>query len=226
MKQFLKGSLRTTVAIFLALVGLVIVIASYSAVKDAYAKQQLKPLEQTRTWHSESTKSIGLDAYAKTKFLDGSMMVSAEILGFPEYLSRPANANATLIFEFLDKDGFKIISKPVQRSEFTFNVDGQGNKMGLSYQFKEPLSAERYQQLSRMDVLWTFVTEEPKPVPPVAQVPPEKPMLDHCEPNLSRAERLKRLAQYGTVRETGLDSYTAGWHTLKFLSGTELLRCQ
>lgn len=223
MKQFFKGSLRTAAAIFFALVGLVIVIAAYSAVKDAYAKQQLKPLEETRSWHSESTKSIGLDVYAKTKFLDGSMMVSAGVIGFPEYLMRPVNANANLIFEFLDKDGFKIISKPVERSEFTINIDDKGNKTGLSYQFKEPMSAERYQQLSRMDVLWTFATEEAKPA---AQVTPAKPMLDHCEPNLSKAERLKRLAQYGTVRQTGLDTYTAGGHSVNFLSGAEILRCQ
>lgn len=33
---------------------------------------------------------------------------------------------------------------------------------------------------------------------------------DHCAPNLSRAERLKRLALKGNVRETGANTYTAG----------------
>lgn len=226
MKEFLKGSLRTAISIFVALAGLAIVIAAYSAVKDSYAKQQLKPLEQMRPWHPDLGKSLGLDAYARTKFLDGNMMVSIQILGYPGYLSNPVNANAALIFEFLDKDGFKIVSKPVQLSEFNTNVDEQGHKTGLSYQFQEPMSADRYQRLGLMHVLWTLVPEEAKPVLPVAQVPPAKPMLDHCEPRLSKAERLKRLAQYGTVRQTGLDTYTAGWHLVKFLTGAELLSCQ
>jgi len=223
MKAFLKGSLRIAVSIFVALVGLTIVIAAYSAAKDAYAKHQLKPLEQTRSWHSDLPKSLELNPNARTKFLDGNMLVSIKVLGYPKYLLNPANANASLTFEFLDKDGFKIISKPVQLSEFTTNVDEQGQKAGLSYQFKEPMTADRYQQLGSMQVLWALVSEE---APPLSQVSPAKPMQDHCEPNLSKAERLKRLAQYGTVRQTGLDTYTAGWHSIKFLSGAELLRCQ
>jgi hypothetical protein len=222
MKELLKGTVRTSIAIFGALIGLTIVIAAYSAVKDSYAKQQLKPLEQMQPWHSDLAKSLGLDANARTKLIDGNMMVSVQMLGYPRYLLNPINANAALIFEFLDKDGFKIVSKPVQLTEFTTNVDDQGHKTGLSYQFKEPMTADRYQQLGQMQVLWTFVTEV---APQLPQIAPAKPMQDHCEPNLSKAERLKRLAQHGKLRETGSGNYEAGGHSLDFFNA-ELLGCR
>jgi hypothetical protein len=59
--------------------------------------------------------------------------------------------------------------------------------------------------------LWTFDTQIPKVVTPTSS---SKPLAvggtDHCAPSLSRAERLKRLAMFGTVRETGKDTYSAG----------------
>lgn len=226
MKEFLKGSFRTTVSIFFALVGLVIVIASYSAIKDFYVKQQLKPLEKARPWHYELGKSLGLDAYARTKFLDGNFMVSLQILGYPGYLLNPKNMNAALIFEFMDNDGFKIISKPIQLSEFTTIVDEQGQKTGLSYQFQESMTADRYQRLGQMRVLWTLATEDSNAIPSVAQVPSANQVLDHCEPNLSKGERLKRLAQYGKVRQTGSNRYIAGVHSLSYFSDGDLLGCQ
>jgi hypothetical protein len=42
--------------------------------------------------------------------------------------------------------------------------------------------------------------------------------LDHCAPGLTKAERLRLLAQYGAVRETIPDAYTAGDHSVYFNS--------
>ena len=51
---------------------------------------------------------------------------------------------------------------------------------------------------------------------------------DPCAPNLSRAERLRRLATFGQVRETGLETYEAGTHsvTLGFGYGVGLISCR
>lgn len=58
----------------------------------------------------------------------------------------------------------------------------------------------------------------PSEPPPAPQPAPEaKPVLDHCAPGLSKAERLKRLAQHGTVRETGAGEYQPGGRTINFI---------
>ena len=58
------------------------------------------------------------------------------------------------------------------------------------------------------------------------QAPEVKPQLDHCAPGISKAERLKRLSQYGTVREVGNASFEAGGRTVSFHYDGSLLHCQ
>jgi len=41
-------------------------------------------------------------------------------------------------------------------------------------------------------------------------------VLDPCAPNLSKAERLSRLAQYGVVRQESDSEYSAGGHRISF----------
>jgi hypothetical protein len=48
---------------------------------------------------------------------------------------------------------------------------------------------------------------------------------DPCAPDLSRRERLRRLAAFGVVQQTGSGSYTAAGRTVEFLYGGELRRC-
>jgi len=52
-----------------------------------------------------------------------------------------------------------------------------------------------------------------------------KENTDHCAPSLSKAERLKRLALKGNVRETGANTYTAGGGYVSFNYGDSLLQC-
>jgi hypothetical protein len=56
--------------------------------------------------------------------------------------------------------------------------------------------------------------------------PEVRSQLDHCSPGISKAERLKRLAQYGTVREVGNASFEAGGRTVSFHYDGALLHCQ
>jgi hypothetical protein len=227
MKDFLKGSFRTAVAIFLALLGLILVLGAYSIAKDFYRNQEAKQYEQVRGW-SVNLDNIGLNASAKTKFVDGKILVSVGIAGYPKYLSNPRNADGSLNFDFLDHDGFKLVSKPIQLSEFTRVVDSDGKNAGLRYQFAEYIGLDRYKQLDHMQVEWHLITEVAPELPVAAEVPPPpKPGIDHCAPDLSKGERLRRLAQFGRVRETGMGQYTAGWHSVSFLVSTgELLSCR
>lgn len=220
MKEFLKASLRTAAAIFLALISLAIAIGIYSWAKDSYDKQQAKPFEEVRDWKFDLKDSIGVEAQARTKLVAGTLWASVEVIGYPKYFSDPRNLNASLIFEFLDKDGFRIISKPVKMSEFTTVVGKDGQKTGLGYQFEEYTGLEKYKRFSRMQVSWNLITEA------AAQTPTQKPILDHCAPNISKAERLKRLAQHGTVRETGTGEYSAAGHSVLFFYDGSLLNCQ
>jgi hypothetical protein len=73
--------------------------------------------------------------------------------------------------------------------------------------------------------MWNMNTTPPK----LNRVAPDaaKPDLvaDHCAPNISKSERLKRLSTHGTLRETGLNEFSAGSRSITFLSTTELLNC-
>lgn len=220
MREFLRSSLRTATAIFLALLGLAVVIGAYSWAKDSYDRQQAKPFEEVRDWKFDLKDAIGLEVKAKTKLVAGTLLVSVDVVGHPKYLADPRNSNASLIFEFLDQDEFKIISKPFRISEFTTVVGKGGEKTGLIYQFEEYIDLERYKRFSRMQVGWNLVTEA------ATQAPAPKPILDHCAPNLSKAERLKRLVQHGTVRETGTGEYNAPGHSVHFFYDGTLLNCR
>jgi hypothetical protein len=66
------------------------------------------------------------------------------------------------------------------------------------------------------------VKKEKKPFNPDEYL---KENTDHCAPSLSKAERLKRLALKGNVRETGANTYTAGGGYVSFNYSDSLLQC-
>ena len=56
---------------------------------------------------------------------------------------------------------------------------------------------------------------------------PDAKNNDHCAPNLSREERLRRLALTGSIRETSYQTYSNGNHYVSFLStGSEITSCR
>lgn len=220
MKDFLKSSLRTAAAIFLALLGLAIAIGIYSLVKKSYDNHQAKPFEEVRNWKFDLSDPIGVEAKARTKLVASNLLISVEVIGYPKYFSDPRNSNGSFTFDFLDKDGFRIISTPVNMSEFTTVVGKGGEKIGLGYQFSEYTSLEQYKRFSQMQVGWNLIIEA------AAQTPAKIPTLDHCAPNISKPERLKRLAQHGAVRETGKGAYSAAEHSVYFFYDGSLLNCR
>lgn len=224
MKEFFNASLRASVAMFFALLGVAVVVGIYFLAKDAYDKKQAKPFEEVQIWTLDLKSSIGVEVQARTKLIAGKLLVSAEVIGYPKYFADPSNLNASLVIEFLDKDGFKLISTPVKMSEFTTVVGGDGEKTGLTYQFYEYAAIEQYKRFNRLQVGWNLVTESAEQTP--TQALAKAPKLDHCAPNISKSERLKRLEQNGAVRETGTGAYSAGGHSVSFFYDGSLLNCQ
>lgn len=220
MRDFLRASLKIAIAIFLALLGITVVVIGFSLAKDSYDRAKAKPFEEMRVWNSELKSPLGIEVQVKTKLVSSSFLASIEVVGYPKYLADPRNSNRSLIFEFSDKDGFKLLSKSVQISEFTTVVDQNGKAGGLHFQFDEYFGLEKYQRISNMKVGWNVLTEL---APPASMA---KPTLDHCAPNISRQERLERLAQYGPVREEGSNSFSASGRYVAFFYDGRVMNCR
>lgn len=223
IKDFLKGTLRIAISIFLALVGLAAVIAAYSHVMESREREAAKPFEEVRSWQFDLKDQLGASILAKTKLVSGRLLVSVDVDGHSKYFADPRNQDRSLNFEFIDQDGFKVATHAVKLLEFMTTVGKSGEPIGLQHQYEEPLDVERYRQFSRMQVGWNLITEPAA----ATEVQIDKPTLDHCAPDLSKAERLKRLAQYGQVRENGTGSYTAGARSVIFFEyDGSLLNCR
>lgn len=50
-------------------------------------------------------------------------------------------------------------------------------------------------------------------------------LLDPCAPDLSKRERMNRLAGFGEIRQTGMDAYIAGNHSIIFGVGDKIYSC-
>jgi hypothetical protein len=223
IKDFLKGTVRVAIAIFLALVALSAVVAIYLQIKESREREAARPFEEVKTWQFDLKEPLGVGVVARTKLVAGRLLVSIEVTGHAKHFVDPRNREGSLNFEFLDKDSFKVVSHPVKMSEFTTVVGKSGEPIGLRHQYDEYLDLERYRQLSRMQVGWNLIIEPQ----PAAEPQAAKPVLDHCAPGLSKAERLKRLGQHGPLRQTGTGGYNAGSKSVTFFEfDGSLLDCR
>ena len=103
-------------------------------------------------------------------------------------------------------------------------VDAQGKKTGLAHQFDQYISVDQYKRFAMLQVEWTLDTEVPSATAPAPSA--ETKFLDHCAPKLSKAERLKRLAQYGVVRETGYEEFAAGDKSVNVSNDGTVIYCR
>ena len=225
LKDFARASARTAIAIFLALLALTVAIAVFFLAKEAYEKQQAKPYETVKDWKIDLREPLSLELRARTKLVDSKLLVAIEVAGYPSYLAAPKNKDAQLTIEFVDSDGFRVFAKPVKVSEFTSIVGKGGESTGLEHQFDDYLGVEAYKRFGRLQVGWTLDVKA-APLPPAAVATQPQPTLDHCALGLTKAERLKRLAQHGTVREAGNGEYTAGGRSVYFMFDGTLISCR
>ncbi|MFN9727090.1 hypothetical protein [Acidovorax sp.] len=225
LKDFFKASARTAVAIFLALLALTLAVAAFTWGSEAYEKQQARPFEAVKEWKVNLQEPLSLDLRARTKLVDRKLLSQIEVTGFPPYLSAPKNSDAQFTIEFVDSDGFRVFAKAIKVSEFTKIVGKGGEVAGLEHQFDDYLALDAYKRFGRLQVGWTLDVKAAAPTS-VASTTPSQPTLDHCAPGLAKAERLRRLAHHGTVREAGNGEYTAGGRSVYFMFDGSLINCR
>jgi hypothetical protein len=234
--DFIRATLRISLAIVIAVVALAAIAWGGWALYNRNAKLEAQQYEVAKHWHADVKRFLQLDLVVTTKLVDSRLRAVLKLDGYPAYLSDPRlqakNRDAVIIVGFQDADGFKIYNKPVKIAEFTTIVDEKGNKIGLEHQFDDYLSIDSYKAFSKIDVTWTLDTVSPPKV--AVESPKPRPatrdgVADPCAPGLSKAERLRRLATYGTVRQTGEEEYSVGFRTLRFYSallGGGLVSCR
>lgn len=229
INEFFRSAGKIAIALFLAAIGLLFAIWGYSSLSDAWEKHQAKQYEVIKLWPVELKEYLQFNLLAKTKLADGRLFAIVDIEGYPAYLSDPRlqikNNNATISLLFQDNDGFTLHSKIIKISEFSSIVDSANKKAGLKYEFDEYLSAKTYARIQKMQAQWTLETTLPASTS--AQPNAEEKIPDHCAPNLSKAERLKRLGQHGAVRQNGDGNYSVGYRSLSFFTyDGSLLDCR
>lgn len=226
-RDFLKGAFKIAVAMFLAVIALSVAGGIVWKVFDYREKEAAKQYEAPKDWSVDLTKILQLRLQAKTKLVDGKLFASIKVDGYPAYLSEPPlsiqNSQGRFMLAFTDKDGFKLFEKDVPLNEMTKIVGASGRVSGLEYQFSQYSGVGDYINFAKLEVGWNFNVELPKV--PTSISPVNSTALDHCAPNLTRAERLRRLALDGTVRETGYGQFSVGKKSIVLSEGT-VISCE
>lgn len=192
---------------------------------DRWQKFEAGQYETPKFWTINLINNLQFNLTAKTKLSNGRLFMTISSDAYPSYLGHARAAkDSGLVVNYLDKDGFKVHSKPIMLENFTTNLGDSGKPIGISYEDSEPMDVVTYGSIAKLDVQWSFSTEVPHAE---SHSPPLQPLLDHCAPNLAKAERLRRLAQHGTLRQTGPGVYeAAGREVAFFTSDNSLLNCR
>ena len=230
LKNFMTGVAKVAAAMVLAVLVLAVIGYGISEYREGARKREAQPFEEVKIWTPPVHEALGMKLRARTKVVDGMLYVDLTFQGYPQYLALPAmrarNADRWIKVEFLDHDGFKLFDKTVAIKEFTSIVGPDAKPDGLQYEFTQMVTLDDYRRWASAQVGWNVETKAPVAFGDLNPVVDEKPKQDQCAPGLSKAERLKRLAQYGTVRQTGLGEYQAGGRRLVYLGdGAEMYSC-
>ena len=95
----------------------------------------------------------------------------------------------------------------------------------MNFEADEYIDVATYASFSKLNVQWNLNTELPASEAQTETSPEAGP--DHCAPNLTKAERLKRLSTHGKLRQTGDGAYAVGYRTVTFFTyDNSLLSCQ
>lgn len=218
LNEFFRAAMKIATAIFVAVVALSVLGWGVWKLQDMKEKADAKQYESIKPWPVDLKENLQMTLLARTKLVDGRLLAEVNIDGYPAYLTDPRlqakNRDAGITLLFQDKDGFKVHAKPIAIREFSGIVDSKGARSGLRYEFDGYMGVADYARISQLRVEWTLETVIPPT--PVVTKSPEEVDGDHCAPRLSKAERLKRLAKHGSLRETGAGGYQAGSHEVMF----------
>lgn len=234
IKKIFSSTLRLTLALFIALVGLAAVIAIYVESEKYFTKKFNEKYTEVIEWKYESLP-LDLKFLVKTKLIDSKIFVNLLVDGYPEYFKSQDFGKSADKYQFFlvfrDSDGFEIFKKEIQIGEMSKIVSDKDEGIGLRYQFSEYLDPSTYSKFKSPYMLWNFPTKiQKRETTATANQPPlpkakNTDTSDHCAPNLSREERLRRLALSGSVRQSGANSYSVGLKTLSFYSDGGIIFC-
>lgn len=235
MKTFMLSILKISISITIASIFVILMV--FFGIKmiekgDKEAKKiAAEPYKSVSNWKIEGTEPISISFNAQTKFDSGSLYVRIVGVGYPDFLDLYDNKiNGAFILGFTDSDGFKVHESTISLSKFTTSVNSKGEKTGISYQYDEYFDLEKYKKINAIRLGWILSTNAPEiKVNEVNANKTKKPvtMLDHCAPEISRTERLSRLAARGSVRQIREDSYKSGESEIVFIGkGDAVLFCQ
>lgn len=223
VKNFFQGTIKTAVAIFLALLAIVIVVWLFNFAANEIEERRAKPYEEVRVWDKDLSAALGMKFSLKTKLVNGKLLARLDAEGNPPFLSDPAmfakNADKGFLVQFVDTDGFKVWEKAVTMAEMSQILLDSKSIGGYKANFEGFMSPDSYARIDNIHILWTLATDMPR----TQDEPPA--FLDHCAAGLSKAERLRRLKAKGELREVGGDAFEAGQHSLSFV-GSSLVYCR
>jgi hypothetical protein len=220
-----RSAMRLATSLFLAGTAILVVIGGMWFATDQWQKFEARQYETPKLWAVDLHNNLHFNLKAKTKLSDSRLFMTISSDAYPPYLAHAREVKDTgLVINFIDKDGFKIHSKPIMLGSFMTNVDDSGKPISMSFEDNEYIDVDTYASISKLEVQWSFSTEVPQNT--ALSTPPQE-LLDHCAPNLAKAERLRRLGQHGTVRQTGPGVYeTAGREVAFFTHDNSLLNCR
>lgn len=227
---YLKSTMRLATALFLSVFALVVVFGLGTAGYYQWQKIQAKEYETAKTWTSDLNSILQFSLNARTKMVDGRLHIIVTTDSLPPYMKYQRIAarqdeNKGLYLNFVDKDGFKVFSKSIPLSSMTNIVDATGKAVGLNFEADEYLDVAKYASFSKLDVQWNLSTELPAATAPTEAS--TETGADHCAPNLTKEERLKRLSTYGKLRQTGNGAYSVGHRSVVFFThDNSLLNCE
>lgn len=217
---YLKSTMRLTTSIFLAACAFALVSGIGVLGYNYWEKSRAKEFEAAKLWTVDLRNNLQFSLSARTKLVDNQFLIKIETDAYPQYLKDPVlsskNADQVIVLNFVDKDGFKVFSKSVEVKELSTTLDPAGQPVGLSFEDDEYMDVRTYSSFARLEAQWTLDTVVASTERIAAK--PEVEIQDHCAPNLSKAERLRRLAQHGAVRQTGDGSYAVGYRRLTFFN--------
>jgi len=221
----IRSSMRLATSLFFAGTAILIVVGGVWLASDRWEKVQARQYETPKLWTVNLRNNLHFNLTAKTKLSDGRLYMTISSDAYPPYLAYARAAkDAGLVVNFVDKDGFKVHSKPIMLGSFMTNVNESGKPVGMSFEDSEYMDVDTYASIAKLDVQWSFSTEVPHTP---SESAPAEALLDPCAPNLAKAERLRRLAQHGTVRQTGPGVYEAAGREVAFFThDSSLLNCR
>jgi tetratricopeptide (TPR) repeat protein len=208
-----------------------IVAEDLLAIGASYRK--IGDFENSKSYLNRALDVIPKDQYSEHKDLIAEIYTQIGHLYICHHLHKK---EADVADEYYIKalkvlDGFEIYKKELQLNELSKIIGDKNDEIGFRYQYSEYLDSSTYSKFKSPYMLWNFPTKvQKKEIAAIAnqQVLPKArnaDSSDHCAPNLSKEERLRRLALSGSVRQSGTNSYSVGLKTLSFYSDGGMIFC-